>query len=135
MTYPCPRHKGCVRLDTYGYLGEYIENEGQYGHVDLNPLPSKSLLQVLRHGDNSRCDVNRHKDPAKSQKCPGSLLKETEKIKARDSTQGNILLLSSCLRKQKGTVACNIFGKQTDFFSVLKLDVKWRNDYDTVRNF
>lgn len=79
MPYSCPSHKGCVQWDTYGYLGEYIENEGQYRHVDLYPLPSKSLLQVLRHGDHSSCDVNRHKDPAKSQKCPGSLIKRQRK--------------------------------------------------------
>lgn len=111
-------------MDTYGYLGEYIENQGQHGHVDLYPLPSKPLLQVLGHGDYSCCDVNRHKDPAESQQCPGGLLKR-QRIKERHRIQHmgtafSPVLSVAILRKQKGTVPCNVFEKQTEFFSLLR---------------
>lgn len=76
---PLPEPKGLHPVDTYRYLGEYVENEGQHRHVDLYPLPSKSLLQILRHGYHSSCYVNRYKDPAKSQQCPGSLVERGRK--------------------------------------------------------
>lgn len=138
MAFPCPRHGGCVQLDTYGYPGEYIENQGQHGHVDLYPLPSKPLLQVLRHGDNSCCDVNRQEYPAESQQWPDGLLKR-QRIKAQDSTHGNSfppVLSAAILRKQKGSVPCNVFEKQTDFFSLLRRRANsWRNYYNSLRSF
>lgn len=36
---------------TYRDLGENVEEERDNGEVDVDPCPSKSLLQVLGHGD------------------------------------------------------------------------------------
>ena len=36
---------------THGDLGEDVEEEGQHGQVDPDPLSTKPLPQVLRHGE------------------------------------------------------------------------------------